>query len=118
MLACVHLRDERAIMRWALGVDQLVGGRDAIHLELLLERALGVLRLLGKLDGHARDERALDELLGSFDAAIQIQRGHHGLIHVLERRMQAATPRARLRGAEHDDVSEAEVVSRLRQAGA
>ena len=92
-----------------LGLHQPIGGRDAALLQLLLQGALGILRLAGKLEGHLGHERAIDEGPRRIEAAVEEQRRHHGLVDVFERGMQAALARARLRGAEHDDVGESQL---------
>ena len=114
----VDLSDERAVVRRALRLDQLVSRRDAALLELLLKGALGVFGLRGQIERHMRDERAAHELHRSVDSAVKVERGNDRLIDVLERGVKASLARARLRGAEHDDVGETELRSHIRKARA
>ena len=105
-------------MRGALRLDELVGRRDAVFLQLLLQGALGVLRLRGQVERHVRDERAAHERHRGVDAAVEVERGDDRLVNVLERGVQAALACAGLRGAEHDDVGEPELRGDVGQARA
>ena len=113
-----HLRHEGAIVRGTLGLDELVRRRDAFFLQLFLQGALRIFRLLRHVDAHARNKRALDEELRAFDAGIEIQSRDNGLVHVLKRRMQATPTRAALRGAKHDDVGKAKLFGDVGKARA
>lgn len=99
-----YLRHEGAIVRRALSLDELVGRRDALFLQLFLQGALRVFRLFRHIDAHARNKRAFDEELRAFDAGIEIQSRDNGFVHVFKRRVQAATTCAAFGGAEYDDI--------------
>ena len=116
LIARVDLSDERAVVRRALRFDQLVSRRDAALLQLLLKGALGVFGLRGQIERHMRDERAAHELHCSVDSAVKVERGNDRLVDVLERGMKASLTRARLGGAEHDDVGETKLRGHIRQA--
>ena len=65
-----------------------------------------------------RDERAAHELHRSVDAAVKIERGNDRLVDIFERGVKASLARARLGGAEHDDVGKTELRSHIRKARA
>ena len=92
-----NLRDERAVMRRPLGLDKLVGRRDAVFLQLLLQGALGIFWLFRHVDRHAVDERSLDERMRRLDTAVEEQCGDNGLVDVFQGGMQSAPTRTLLR---------------------
>ena len=106
-------------MRRALGADQLVRGRlVAVGLHALLQKRLGVCRMLGTLGSQMRLERTVDKLRRGIPAGVQIQRAHERLVDVLERRVQAARAGTGLGGTKDDDVIDTQLVRHLGQRGA
>ncbi len=104
-----HRRHEGAVMRRTLRLDKLVRGRDALGLQLLLQRRLRILGSHRKVMGHTRKKRARDEVARHIEAAVDVQRRDNGLVHVLKRRMHAALAGSHFGIAKDDDIGKSEL---------
>ena len=92
-----------------LALELVLRGTAQLALGDLLQAALGALRALGELGRHAGAKRAAHEVVCHVIAAVEVERPHDRLVHVLERGVEATGPRALLGLAEDDAVADAEV---------